>query len=136
MFRYLRGLFFLLLLGVVVSPIQALPTATWWAVAHNQCDDTLHWISPSGEAASIPRPRLPDEAPIPACSARSMHISQDGRYLAETGRFEIIVWGGGPDMMKRKDHWLVRMKDVLKCPVVTPFIKTDVDIHDVGNQQR
>ena len=58
------------------------------------------------------------------------------KYLAENGRFEIIVWGGGPDMMKRKDHWLVRMKDVLKCPVVTPFIKTDVDIHDVGNQQR
>ena len=58
------------------------------------------------------------------------------KYLAETGRFEIIVWGGGPDMMKRKDHWLVRMKDVLKCPVVTPFIKTDADMHDVGNQQR
>jgi len=45
------------------------------------------------------------------------------KYVAEAGRFETIVWGARPDLMKRKDHWLVRMKDTLECPVVTPFIK-------------
>ena len=45
------------------------------------------------------------------------------KYVAEAGRFEIIVWGARPDLMKSKDHWLVRMKDTLQCPVVTPFIK-------------
>jgi hypothetical protein len=49
------------------------------------------------------------------------------KYIAEAGRFEIIVWGGGPDLMKRKDHWLAQMKDILECPVVTPFIKNDAN---------
>lgn len=48
------------------------------------------------------------------------------KYLAEAGRFEIIVWGGKPNLMKKKDYWLTRMKDILECPVVTPFIKADV----------
>jgi nucleotide-binding universal stress UspA family protein len=48
------------------------------------------------------------------------------KYVAEAGRFEIIVWGARPDLMKKKDHWLVRMQDTLECPVVTPFIKNDV----------
>jgi len=43
------------------------------------------------------------------------------KYLAETGRVETIVWGGIPDLMNRKDHWLVQMKDILECPVVTPY---------------
>ena len=50
------------------------------------------------------------------------------KYLAEAGRPEIIVWGSAPDLMKRKDHWLVRMKDILAFPVITPFIKTDAAI--------
>lgn len=49
------------------------------------------------------------------------------KYLAEAGRFEIIVWGGEPNLMKKKDHWLSRMKDILESPVVTPFIKTNAN---------
>jgi len=58
------------------------------------------------------------------------------KYLAEAGRFEIIVWGGGPDLMKRKDYWLARMKDILECPVVTPFIKTDANTAEAREQRR
>ena len=48
------------------------------------------------------------------------------KYAAESGRFEIIIWGARPDLMKKKDHWLVRMKDTMECPIITPFIKNDV----------
>lgn len=58
------------------------------------------------------------------------------KYVAETGRFEIIVWGGNPDLMKRKDHWLARMKDILECPVVTPFIKNDANTKYAKEQRR
>ena len=47
------------------------------------------------------------------------------KYVAEAGRFEIIIWGAKPDLMRKKDHWLVKMKNTLECPVVTPFIKND-----------
>lgn len=58
------------------------------------------------------------------------------KYLAEAGRFEIIVWGGGPDLIKRRDHWLAKMKDILECPVITPFIKTDANIKYAAKQRR
>jgi nucleotide-binding universal stress UspA family protein len=45
------------------------------------------------------------------------------KYIAETGRCEIIVWGGGPEQLKRTHHWLVRLKDILECHVVTPLLK-------------
>lgn len=45
------------------------------------------------------------------------------KYLAESGRFNIIIWGARPDLMTSKDHWLVKMKNTLECPVVTPFKK-------------
>jgi len=57
------------------------------------------------------------------------------KYIAEAGRFEIIVWGAKPDLMKKKDHWLVRMKDTLECPVITPFIKNDANTKYAGAQQ-
>ncbi|MBK8025815.1 MAG: SH3 domain-containing protein [Chloroflexi bacterium] len=63
-----------------------LPASDWWLVVHNQCSDTLHWISPAGEAASIPRPALPNEAAGAPCTSRAMHISQDGRFLAQAAR--------------------------------------------------
>jgi hypothetical protein len=50
------------------------------------------------------------------------------KYLAETGQPEILVWGSAPNLIKRRDHWLVRMKNILAFPVVTPFIKTDETI--------
>lgn len=58
------------------------------------------------------------------------------KYVAESGRFETIVWGAKPDLMKKKDHWLVRMKDTLECPVITPFIKNDANTKYAGAQQR
>ena len=58
------------------------------------------------------------------------------KYVAETGRFEIIVWGARPDLMKRKDHWLVRMKDTLGCPVVTPFIKNNANTEYAREHRR
>jgi len=58
------------------------------------------------------------------------------KYVAESGRFEIIIWGARPDLMKRKDHWLVRMKDTLECPVVTPFIKNDANTKYAGEPRR
>ena len=57
------------------------------------------------------------------------------KYVAEAGRFEIIVWGASPDLMKKKDHWLVRMKDTLECPVVTPFIKSDANKNYASEQR-
>jgi hypothetical protein len=61
----------------------ALPASAWWLVTHDQCADTLHWINPSGEYASIPRPKLPNEALTVACGYKALHISQNGRFLAE-----------------------------------------------------
>ncbi len=61
----------------------ALPASEWWLVTHNQCADTLHWINASGQYASIPRPKLPNEAPGTSCSYRPLHISQNGRFLVE-----------------------------------------------------
>ena len=57
------------------------------------------------------------------------------KYVAESGRFEIIIWGATPDLMKKKDHWLVRMKKTLECPVITPFIKNDVTAKYKSAQQ-
>ena len=69
--------------GVDRRSTSALPASAWWLVTHDQCADTLHWINPSGEFATIPRPKLPNEAPAVACSAKALHISQNGRFLAE-----------------------------------------------------
>jgi hypothetical protein len=57
------------------------------------------------------------------------------KYVAESGRFEIIIWGARPDLMKKKDHWLVLMKNTLECPVITPFIKNDLTAKYTGAQQ-
>jgi hypothetical protein len=57
------------------------------------------------------------------------------KYVAESGRFEIIIWGAKPELMKKKDHWLVRMKNTLECPVITPFIKNDVTAKYTSAQQ-
>ena len=57
------------------------------------------------------------------------------KYLAEAGRFETIVWGDRPELMKSKDHWLARMKAILECPVVTPYIRTEPH-HEYAGKQR
>jgi len=57
------------------------------------------------------------------------------KFVAESGRFEIIIWGAAPDVMKKRDHWLVRMQNTLECPVITPFIKNDVTAKYKSAQQ-
>ena len=54
------------------------------------------------------------------------------KYVAEAGRFEIIVWGATPGLMKKKNHWFVQIKNILECPVVTPFIKNDTGTTHAG----
>ena len=45
------------------------------------------------------------------------------KFLAESGKFQTIVWGGKPNLMRRKAHWLVHVQDIVKCAVVVPFLK-------------
>lgn len=57
---------------------QELPPAEWYSVVWTRGNDTLHWISPNGEPASINRPNLFDEA---VNSNPQMRFSRDGRYM-------------------------------------------------------
>lgn len=60
------------------AQIQDLPSADWYSVVWVRGDDTLHWISPNGEPASISRPKLVDEA---SNANPQMRFSRDGRYM-------------------------------------------------------
>lgn len=47
------------------------------------------------------------------------------KFLAEIGPVETIVWGGESDVfsrkgMNKKSHWLMKIKNLVKCPVVFP----------------
>lgn len=57
---------------------QELPSADWYSVVWVRGDDTLHWISPNGEPASISRPKLTNEA---INANPQMRFSRDGRYM-------------------------------------------------------
>lgn len=53
------------------------------------------------------------------------------KFLAEIGSIETIVWGGQDNVSKKKEmhkksHWLFKIKNLVKCPVVFPVenIKT------------
>jgi nucleotide-binding universal stress UspA family protein len=81
---------------------------------------------------SIREAGIPVETAIRIGNPRSELV----KYVAEAGRFEVIVWGARPDLMKKKDHWLVQMKDILGCPVVTPFIKNDTNTTYASRQRR
>lgn len=82
-------------------------------------------------AQKIRKADIPVETAVRIGNPRSELV----KYVAETGRFEIIVWGGIPDLMKSKDHWLVLMKDTLGCPVVSPFIKNDASTTYAAEQR-
>lgn len=47
------------------------------------------------------------------------------KFLAEIGSIETIVWGGQNNVgnkkeMHKKSHWLLKIKSLMKCPVVFP----------------
>lgn len=70
---------FILSIGVpTFAQTQELPEADWYSVVWVRGDDTLHWISPNGEPAAIPRPKLADEL---ANANPQMRFSRDGRYM-------------------------------------------------------
>ncbi|OIN96133.1 MAG: hypothetical protein AUJ48_02045 [Deltaproteobacteria bacterium CG1_02_45_11] len=51
------------------------------------------------------------------------------KFLAGPSTFQTIVWGGEQDLTnkkvrQKKAHWLVKMKDILDCPVVIPSMKS------------
>jgi len=49
------------------------------------------------------------------------------KFLARSRSVQTIVWGGPPELAGRKrskDHWLMRMKDGLGCPIVIPARKS------------
>ena len=51
------------------------------------------------------------------------------KFLAASGSFQTIVWGGQQELVRarvrgKKPHWLVKMKDVVECPVVVPSKKS------------
>ena len=75
-------LFFVLIIFTLTTAsfaqIQELPSADWYSVVWVRGDNTLHWISPNGEPASINRPKLPDEA---SNANPQMRFSRDGRYM-------------------------------------------------------
>ena len=72
-------LFWILILTLpAFAQTQDLSSAEWYSVVWARGDDTLHWISPNGEPASILRPKLPDES---ANANPQMRFSRDGRYM-------------------------------------------------------
>lgn len=66
-----------LALLAVPTAAQPLPGSLWYAVVYNPTANTLHWITPAGEQASLPRPLLPDEQPG---AQPRIAISPNGRY--------------------------------------------------------
>ena len=82
-------------------------------------------------AETIRKAGIAAETTVRIGNARSELV----KYLAESGRFEILIWGARPDLMKRKDHWLVRMKNTVGCPVVTPFKKNAADVAFIREQR-
>lgn len=76
----LIGTLMLALFGTsAVAANATLPASSWYAVAWVQATDTLHWINPSGEQASVPRPTMINEAGD--LTQKRLFISPNGRYL-------------------------------------------------------
>ena len=50
------------------------------------------------------------------------------KFLAAAGSFETIVWGGDHELTRggmgnESDHWLVKLRSVVDCPIVVPARK-------------
>ena len=47
------------------------------------------------------------------------------KFLAESGRFHSIVWGGDSDSINEKSHWTSNLEADVKCSVLVPFVKPE-----------
>lgn len=63
----------------IVYAATPLPASSWYAVTYIRNTDTLHWVSPQGEQASMSRPKLANEAQNPA--VLRMEISPNGLHM-------------------------------------------------------
>jgi len=49
------------------------------------------------------------------------------KFLAESDRFYSIIWGGEPDSVNDRYHWMSNLKDEVKCNILVPFMKKPVE---------
>jgi hypothetical protein len=83
-----------------------------------RCEIHKHMLSVSEQGWSL-------EAEVKMGDARSELV----KFLAGSSPFQNIVWGGDAELIRgntrgRNAHWLANMKDMLKCPVVVPALKS------------
>src|SRR5687768_10545022 len=72
--------------------IQPLPASEWYAVLWDSQNDVLYWVNADGQQASLPRPKLPNEAPV---SEAQFRISPNGRYLVLAAKLNNQAYGLG-----------------------------------------
>ena len=47
------------------------------------------------------------------------------KFLAESGKFHSIVWGGDSNSINEKSHWTSNLEADVKCAMLVPFIKPE-----------
>ena len=48
------------------------------------------------------------------------------KFLANFKKIKSVIWGGSADIANKaqhRNHWLTKMKDLLKCPIIVPTSK-------------
>ena len=70
-------------IGNMIKAQQPLPGTPWYVVVYQPETDSLHWINPGGEQASMPRPKLNDEVQY-----LDMRIAPDGQTLVMTAQLD------------------------------------------------
>jgi hypothetical protein len=55
-------------------------------------------------------------------------LSELVKFLAASGSFQTIVWGGRGELADtrvrgKRAHWLMKIRDTVECPVVVPSAK-------------
>ncbi len=87
--------FVVMALFAAVTSVYAvdLPPANWYAVVREVQTDRLHWITASGEQASITRPRMFNE--VQGAPNLEVYISPNGRTLVSIAPLNSGLWGIG-----------------------------------------
>ncbi|HIJ55625.1 MAG TPA: universal stress protein [Deltaproteobacteria bacterium] len=71
--------------------------------------------------SDMERSGVPVESTIRIGNPRSELL----KFLAESGKFHSIVWGGGSDSINEKSHWTSNLEADVKYSVLVPFIKPE-----------